>query len=270
MGSKVPQIVDYYFQGARVAVREMAEALLQNSSLNGLVEGELDTTPEKVGEQLTKAVAALNRIDPHYSYGFATKPKGGDFSQVFDDFAASSSPRPLTSKFQTMGEQHVRIDIFAKTNLSTELRPIEMRTTLKAQPSSTAEGSIRDFLIFGTPLSLPEDSADVIVDAPGGLGGTISGAAISLRPHDDSKENAQELRLLLLDNKMKVIDELPLERDYISFGSAKVGKVPGAETKLVDSTGVLTVVLRSKFSDCGAAKEAGCRCASDDAVSHQH
>src|SRR5699024_5869156 len=111
---------------------------------------------------------------------------------------------------------------------------------------STAEGSIRDFLIFGTPLSLPEDSADVIVDAPGGLGGTIIGAAISLRPHEDSKENAQELRLLLLDNKMKVIDELPLERDYIPFGSAKDGKVPGAETKLVHSTGVLTVVLRSK------------------------
>src|SRR5699024_10055919 len=119
--------------------------------------------------------------------------------------------------------------------------------TLSTQPGSSTENSIRDFLTYGTPLELPENSADIHVDAPAGLGGRLAGAAISLQPHGDSKTNAPELRLLLLDNKSSVIDELMLERDYISFGSANEGAVTGAETKLKDSTGVLTLTLRSNF-----------------------
>lgn len=245
--AKYPQIVDYYFLGFRETVMDMAETLIQRNSMRSLVGDNPDITPADVGNTLSEAVSAINRIDPHYSYGVATRPKGAGFPQIFDDFPADTSPRPVISKLHTVGELDVRIDIFAKTNLSTELRPIEMGVTLSTQPGSSTENSIRDFLTYGTPLELPENSADIHVDAPAGLGGRLAGAAISLQPHGDSKTNAPELRLLLLDNKSSVIDELMLERDYISFGSANEGAVPGAETKLKDSTGVLTLTLRSNF-----------------------
>lgn len=247
--AKYPQIVDYYFHGFRETVIDMAETLLQRTALRSRFVENPDITPADVGATLSEAVAALNRIDPHYSYGVATKPKRTSLPQLFDDFPAGSSPRPVTSKFHTFEELDVRIDIYAKTNLSTELRPIEVGVTLRAQPGSPAEHAIRDFFTYGTPLELPEDSADVSVDAPGGLGGTLTGAAISLRPHEESKAKAQALRMLLLDSDRNVIDELPLERDYISYGNANGGKIPGAETKLIDPTGVLTVILRSVFQE---------------------
>lgn len=247
--AKYPQIVDYYFQGSRETVRELAEALLQSTSMRGPIMNSPDKTAADVGNSLSEAVSALNRIDPHYSYGIATRPSEGNFPQIFDNFPAGTSPRPVTSKFHIIGDLDVRIDIFAKTSLSTELRPIEMGVTLRAQPDSPAENAIRDFFTYGTPLELPEGSADVRIDAPGGLGGALTEVAISLQPHEDNKAKASELRLLLLDKQRSVLDELLLERDHISFGSAHEGKLPGAETKLVDQTGVLTVILRSEFQE---------------------
>lgn len=247
--AKYPQIVDYYFNGLRETVLEAAEALLQRNSLRGLVADNPDVTVTDVGNTLSEAVTALNLIDPHYSYGIATRPKRANFPEIFDEFSAGTSPRPLTSKFQIIGDTEVRIDIFPKTNLSVELRPIEMGVTLWAKKGSPADTAIRDFFTFGTPLNLPEDSADVNVDAPGGLGGTLTGAAISLLPHAGNKATAPALRLVLLDAERSVIDEIPLERDYVSFGTANEGKIPGAETKLVDPMGVLTVVLRSEFQE---------------------
>lgn len=247
--AKYPQIVDYYFHGSKETIISMAETLNQRTSIRDLIKSNPDKTPEDVGNSLYEAVSALNHIDPHYHYGIDIKPREVNFPQIFDSFPTGTSPRPVTSKLYTIGDHNVRIDIFAKTNLSTELRPIAVDVTLRPLPGSPAENAIRDFFTYGTPLELPEGSADVHIDAPGELGGALTGAAISLQPYKDSKAKASELRLLLLNDQRSVLDELLLERDHISFGNTREGKLSGAETKLVDQTGVLTVILRSEFQE---------------------
>lgn len=102
--AKYPQIVDYYFLGFRETVMDMAETLIQRNSMRSLVGDNPDITPADVGNTLSEAVSAINRIDPHYSYGVATRPKGlvfhkysMIFRQILRHVQSSPSYIPLES-----------------------------------------------------------------------------------------------------------------------------------------------------------------------------
>ena len=139
----------------------------------------------------------------------------------------------------------VRVDIYAKTALSVALCPITVHVTLTAQKDSPEERAIRDWVKFGAPLQLPLGSVIGSSDSPGGLGGEITQAALSLWPVDDDEQPYEkERRLVVFDADGEEIIRLPITRTYRSHGLSSEGVVTGLESKFTDKTGCLTFIFR--------------------------
>lgn len=77
----------------------------------------------------------------------------------------------------------------------------------------------------------------------------LSGAAVSLLPPENGKAVSKEFRLVLFDEDLSIIDTLAVYTSYVaqtshvSHDGPHSVNVTGTETKLVDKSGVLSVVL---------------------------
>ncbi|NWO17445.1 MAG: hypothetical protein HLX46_11590 [Corynebacterium sp.] len=87
------------------------------------------------------------------------------------------------------------------------------------------------------------------VEAPGRLGTMLAGAAVSLLPPDGNRPTSREFRILLLDEEFATIDALALSTSYVartstlSHSDAGRQEITGTETKLVDDSGELSLVM---------------------------
>lgn len=87
------------------------------------------------------------------------------------------------------------------------------------------------------------------IEAPGRLGTMLAGAAVSLLPPEDGKAVSKEFRLVLFDEELSIIDTLAVYTSYVAQSShvshdgPNTVSITGTETKLVDKSGVLSVVL---------------------------
>lgn len=247
--AKYPYIVDYYFHGNRERIAEAASGLLAGLRLKEMSETQPeDLTPAKVSEELGHTLRFLNEQHPFYCYGIEVAPATGAPQE--DLRAMTTNPRPglVESRIIADSSVVVRVDVYAKSALSLELCPITVNVTLTAQKDSPEERAIRDWMKFGAPLTLPFGSVSGTSKSPGGLGGEISQAALSVWPVEEmEKPYEKERRLVVFDADGEEIVRLLITRTYSSHGLPNEGTVLGVESKFTDKTGCLTLIFRFDY-----------------------
>ena len=175
-----PEIHRYYVEGA-------AEEVLQHLRELSAEQAALST----VTDALNRAEALhqkLNRIDPHFSYGFAV---GSDHSVI-------PSGAILIA---TIGDT----TIYMKERYQGALRdrPISAHVTFTF---SDQEAHLREQLEraidFGESASLP--AAMIELDAPGGLGGSYPGGTIQIGPASPSDGTPEPIYLDLFEDERRL------------------------------------------------------------------
>lgn len=245
--AKYPYIVDYFFHGSQQTVQEAASRLLEGFRLKELVAGVPDDLRiDDVKEGMSKAVAFLNERDPYYAYGLAVGPP----TDLVDSLRqATGHPNLVTAIHQGDKGVVVRIDVFAKTSMSSQERPITVDVRMKAALGSPEEESIQEFLKFGTPLTLPLGAVDADFDGPDALRQSMSDGALSILPASGADDGEPQLRLVVFDREGTQVTSLLMEREYTTQGLRKAGFVQGLEAALVDPSGCLRLLIRFDFED---------------------
>jgi hypothetical protein len=171
----------------------------------------------------------LNRYDPHYRYDYS-----------FDADRPEVAPDPLLVFAAQIGDEQgcVTFRVFARFADATEERPIPINIAWTVPEGSEEADLLRDWLDFGTPISMPLGSADLDLDLPAGLGGHIPGAAVALGPSADAK--GYELRAVVVDQQGKELASALLNMEPATQGLTRKGvRASGAEQH-----GVFSVEMR--------------------------
>ena len=139
--------------------------------------------------------------------------------------------------------------MIARCAESTKQRPITIRGMIAATPGSAFEKELQDFVTYGAPVTTPEGAFTGVLDAPGGLGGPIEGAALSIAPVDDAEPgDDRELRLeVLAPDRTTVLAGIDAIRTQRSEGLAQSGQ--GLRVVLTDVDGMLEIEHRFNFAD---------------------
>lgn len=240
--AKYPYIVDYFFDGGRRKVQEAAAQLLEGFRLKELTHGiPDDLSVDDVRQGMSSAVAFLNERDVYYKYGLSVGPAspgvGGFLPQT-------SQANLVTSVHQADKNVAVRIDIFAKTALSIQERPITVDLRMRAAPGSTEEQSIKDFLKYGSPLDLPLGTVEADFDGPDVMQQPMVEGALRLHPASGSEDGEPQLRLVLFDQAGEQLTSLLVDREYTTHGQSKDGFVQGLEAAFTDVSGCLSLLIR--------------------------
>lgn len=242
--AKHPYIVDYFFHGSKQKVQEAATQLLEGFRFKELAGGVPDDlTLGDVSEGMSSAVAFLNERDIYYDYGLAVGPPSPD------GFLPQETDRPnlMTSVHQADKNIAVRIDVYAKTAISVQERPITGIVRMTATTGSPEDEAIRDFRKFGSPLDLPLGSVQADFDGPEVLAQQVRDGALSIWPVAGEGDGEPQLRLVVLDPAGEQITELLMDRQYTSRGEAVDGLIRGLESALVDPSACLRLVVRFDF-----------------------
>ncbi len=182
-----PHVIDYYIGGGKDRVVYRAKALLESTSA-------VDTplTPLDVSGRLAILAANLNKDDPHYSYEFETR--GSSSLEI------PLRPRPgavlsVTAPMTDGGS--LVTHVVAKHRYSTTDAPIGGTLTARIVDPDLGidlRDDVGNFLRYGAALEFPMGSVDMTMNAPGGLGGSVEGAAARLGPAV-SKAGAKKFRI---------------------------------------------------------------------------
>ena len=208
LAAKYGDVVDYYLHGGR---EKIAEIYNQVAALFAVGQpGEGRDVPS-VGARVQKALGTLDH-DPHYRYehrfGEGTLPPPGDRpGLVFSWMAADKKTGRWTV-----------VDVIARCAASTQERPITVEGHVRLEPGSDAEKAYQDFLTYGAPFTSPADTYYGQIDAPGGLGGPLEGAGISVWSLLEVGDNP-ELYQEVLDPEGKVLGGVNLNRIDRSQGA---------------------------------------------------
>ncbi len=228
--AKYADVVDYYLFGGRSKIQD---AYTQAMTLMSLGQNSTATLPvPEVSQRIASAFKMLDH-DPHYRYelrlGHGEPPDpperpGLMFSSYLVDTGTSS--------------WHA-VDVIARCAASPNVRPIEIKGTLTAEKDSAFSGMLQEFIDYGTPFSSPDGAYSGHIDAPGGLGGPITSAAVQLSPvaNADLGDN-RELRLEVLSPDDTVLAEALIDRTERSCGAV------GLRTVLTEVNGVFELTLR--------------------------
>lgn len=177
LAANQPQVIDYYLRDGR----ERLEA--QTARLAGVLAGRTarqqdhTLTPTDFIGDLRDIYSAMNAYDPHYRYeiSITAEPPRSEAEHKKPGLVA------IASSGTTDG--WVNVSIFARSLAAIEERPItgRMEVQLGKSSDSRLRESFEKFVDFGTPVSLPEGSARVQLDLPGGLGSDqLLAATVSL------------------------------------------------------------------------------------------
>ena len=133
--------------------------------------------------RIRKLTERLDEIDPHYRYEFATGLT-----------AASSLPSGVAL---SVGLRDMRVDVYPKYRGASKDRPITVSLNISDGPEYEA---IRHSLAYGLETSIPSHMVkSLVVDAPGGLGGTLSGYKLDIQPTDIRLDDPITIALDVMD-----------------------------------------------------------------------
>lgn len=197
--ARYPDVVDYYLHGGRGRVEQHAVDLLRLSDLQFAVATGRGVDVVQVSKSLAAASAAVNRGDPHYRYEYrvGASPPGSPQNQ--DGWVFSQTTGLLDGAYVT-------IDIFARFDQATELRPIPMNVTLRAQ-SANDQAAIEEHFNYGTEIDITAD-VQLPEGLPGGLPNPSGPARIRIVQHQPADRPDIELRIL--DEHDSVLSILPV------------------------------------------------------------
>jgi hypothetical protein len=246
-----PQCVDYWLDGFRDAVRNEAMALIRGLRLGPYDAAEIaGMSVDTFAKEASAALRDLSARDPFYAYAVELSPQ--PLAAGGQSWTPPQRPNLVQSFFHGDANGHVRIDVIAKTALSTTLAPITITFNLKPQSEADA-ALLRNFARFGSPLHLPSGVESLTVDAPAGLGLEVgetfkSGGQIWTAPRSDRIGDDDHLRLAVFDDSDQEICAVDVTRVYATSGLAGAdGNLPGIEARFEDPTKQLCLIVRTDF-----------------------
>ena len=208
--SEFPDIHRYFIDGAEA---EVLRLLLELSKEEAIV----PDAPAAAG-RLRRLAVRLNEIDPYYRYEMATGPEAAEYRP----------PNVVLS----VGFEDVRVDVYPKFLGAVQQRPVSFSVTVAVEPDDLV---LQNALEFGSEATIPSHRvSSVTVDAPAGLGGTFTGAELTIFPAYEKLEEPVTLSMNIWDGD-ELIASCParlIERTGGSKGSIFTG---------TDSTGWLGV-----------------------------
>ena len=228
--AKYADVVDYYLFGGRSKIED---AYTQAMALMSLGQNSTATVPvPEMSQRIASAFKMLDH-DPHYRYelrlGQGEPPDPPERpGLMFSSYRVDTG----TSSWHA-------VDVIARCAASPNARPIEVKGTLTAEKDSAFAGTLQEFIDYGTPFSSPDGAYSGHFDAPGGLGGPITSAAVQLSPvaNADLGDN-RELRLEVLSPDGTVLAEAHIDRTERSHGAV------GLRTVLTEVNGVFELTFR--------------------------
>jgi len=233
--AKYDDVVDYYLRDGRALVQKTYAEVL---SLIGAGTGEL-TVPE-VAERLRLAVQTLSH-DPHYRYELG-------FGQGKPPPPPSDGDRPglVMHQMKAVGNDWTTVDIIARCAASASERPITINGTITAPSDSPLAEELKSFFAYGAPFTSPYGAFDGSLDAPGGLGGTLAGAALTVGPTSDAELGRNpDLHMQVLNPAGEVLGAVDVSRTERSRGAE------GLRVVLTEVNG--TFELEDRYSLDGGA-----------------
>ncbi|PPI02665.1 hypothetical protein C5C95_00205 [Rathayibacter sp. AY1B7] len=172
LATKYPEIIDYYLDGGRSRIEDAYQAVVAilapadaNSSLD----------VPNVSSRLAKALTVLDG-DPHYRYevrlGEGTVPHSVERPNLVMTWIES----------QGLGKKWQAVDVIARCAASVTERPIIISGSVRAEDGSDLATALQDFVDYGAPFAAPAGAFAGSIDAPGGLGGPLTNAAVRVLP----------------------------------------------------------------------------------------
>jgi hypothetical protein len=195
--------------------RYMAGAADEVIRLLGEIAREDALSPDAPGlaHRFAGAVSRLNEIDPFYQFEF-TVTDGKTTVTAHPRYPDAMRDRPI--------------------NASTSLRFDE------SPASQEAQAAFDEFMVFGTKVTIPAAHvAKVTVDGPGGMGGDLSGGALTL---DGTLQPGPQAANVIL---LRIPPEPPVSQVLrLNVTSRSMGPAGGLRIEAQDGAGLLKLDLR--------------------------
>lgn len=212
LAAKYDDVIDYYLRDGKSAVLQAMTELMSLYSTNSTSDGV--PTANEVANRFNAARAVLDH-DPHYKYelhfGHAEPPPPSERPCL-----AMSATRTHPSE-----QTWQRIDVIARCAHSQHERPITVSGKLEVETGSEDARSVQEFFDYGTPVVSPVGKYTGSITAPGGLGGPLVDASISIISPVDTEPGAdRRLRLEILDDSEAVLATAQVDRKETSTGNA--------------------------------------------------
>lgn len=242
LAAKYPQVIDYYLRDGRERLQE------QTDRLTAIIAGRIDRQSgeplqplDTIGD-LREIYKAMNEYDPHYRY---------EISMTSESPSQEDSPKTPglvgVTSYGSNDDGWVNVSIFARSLAATIKRPTTGEFQLHLPDDGPYRQEFQKFIDYGTPVSLPPGSAKVKLDLPGGLGGDLSDAAVSLGASTEftAFSDERELILAMLSPERESLAEIELRLD-----EATVGQAGGRRTVWKDKPGFISIeILAMKYPD---------------------
>ena len=233
--AKYPEVVDYYLEGGKSRVEEAYQAVV---ALVAPADAGQKLDVPTVSSKLATALAVLDR-DPHYRYelrlGEGELPALVERPNLMMTWIHSDGP----------GKKWQAVDVIARCAASATERPIVVSGTLSAQGGSDLATALQDFFDYGAPLAAPAGAFAGTIDAPGGLGGPLTNAAMRVLPVGDEVGADPDLILTARTGEGVAIAETEVTRVERSEGTK------GLRVVLQQKNNVFTIEDRYTASEGG-------------------
>jgi len=202
--AQYPDITRYFSGAAEEVVRLLGEIAREDA---------LPDNARALGERFSRAVRRLNEVDPYYQFVYS----------VTDEITTVTA--------------HPRYPDAPRD------RPLQVSATLRFDDSPASRGvrsAFADFMTYGTRVVIPGVHVEgLVVDAPGGLGGSFPGAELIL---DGTYEPAPEAAETIV---LRIPPQPPIRRTVrLRVGERSRGQAGGFRLVSRDSSGLLTLDLR--------------------------
>ena len=199
-----PDIIRYFSGAADEVVRLLAEIAREDA---------LPDDAWALGERFSGAVRRLNEVDPFYQFVYS-----------------------VTSEATT-------VTAYPRYPDALRDRPLQVSSTLRFDDSAASrevQSAFADFMTYGTCVVIPGTHVEgLVVDAPGGLGGSFPGAEVIL---DGTFEPAPEPAETIV---LRIPPQPPIRRKVrLRVGARSRGQAGGFRLVSRDSSGLLTLDLR--------------------------
>lgn len=235
LAAKYPGVIDYYLEGGKSRIEQAYQAVV--ALLAPADEGQTLDVPT-VSSRLAKALTVLDR-DPHYRYelrlGEGELPGLVERPNLMMTWIQSDGP---DKKWQA-------VDVIARCVASVTERPIVVSGTVSAKNGSDLATTLQDFFDYGTPFAAPAGTFAGSIDAPGGLGGPLTNAAMQVLPVGDEVGADPDLILDARSPDGEAVAETEVTRIERSEGSK------GLRVVLQQKNNVFTIEDRYTASEGG-------------------
>ncbi|MBN8204887.1 restriction endonuclease [Microbacterium esteraromaticum] len=175
LAAKYPEVIDYYLEGGKSRIEEAYQAVV---ALLAPADASQTLDVPTVSSKLAKALTVLDG-DPHYRYEL--RLGDGELPGLI------KRPNLMMTWIQSdgPGKKWQAVDVIARCAASATERPIVISGTVSAEGGSDLATALQDFFDYGAPFAAPAGAFAGSIDAPGGLGGPLTNAAMQVLPVDD-------------------------------------------------------------------------------------